>query len=83
MRDEQSPDVRESKTALDSGFSARRGFRMDSSICPDSGLYFLVGFWIPLAVFRIPKPRIQDSTSKIFRRFRIPQLSRQKLPGLP
>ena len=32
----------------------------------DSGLQSLVGFWIPWSVFRIPKPRIPDSKSKIF-----------------
>ena len=31
----------------------------------DSGFESLVGFWIPYAVFRIPKPRIPDSTIKI------------------
>ena len=32
----------------------------------DSGFQSLVGFWILSAVFRIPKPRIPDSTSKKF-----------------
>ena len=32
----------------------------------DSGFQSLVGFRIPSAGFRIPKPRISDSTSKKF-----------------
>ena len=32
----------------------------------DSGLQSLVGFCIPWAVFRVPKPRIPDSTNQIF-----------------
>ena len=32
----------------------------------DSGFQSLVGFRIPCAVFRIPKPRISDPTSKTF-----------------
>ena len=32
----------------------------------DFGFRSLPGFWIPWAVFRIPKPRIPDSTSKNF-----------------
>ena len=61
----------ESKTVLDSGFHAvDSGFQIvDSSLRQwnlDSGFQSLVGFWILLTVFRIPKPRIPDSTSKIF-----------------
>ena len=65
-----SSHVRESKTVLDSGFYVTDcGFQvLYSSICQqnlDSGFKWLVGFQIALAVFRIPKPRIPDSTSKI------------------
>ena len=46
------------------------GFRvLDSGLVQwnlDSEFHSLVGFSIPWAVFRIPKPRILDSTSKIF-----------------
>ena len=48
----------------DPGFQAP-----DSSLCQwnvGSGFQSLVGLWIPLAVFLNPKPRISDSTSKIF-----------------
>ena len=61
--------LRESKTILDSGFhSVDSGFQvLDSSQWNlDSGFQLLVGFRIPWAVFRIPKPRIPDSTSKNF-----------------
>ena len=54
---------RESRTVLDSGFR-----NMDSGLCQqnlDSGFQSLVGFRIPWAVFRIQKPRIRDTTSKI------------------
>ena len=56
--------VRESNTVLDSGFQV-----LDFSLCKwnlDSRLQSLVGFRITWAVFRIPKPRIPDSTSKNF-----------------
>ena len=42
---------------------------MDSSLCHwnlDSGFQLLVRFRIPWAVFQIPKPRIPDSTCKVF-----------------
>ena len=46
------------------------GFQLlDSSPCQwnvDSRFLSLVGFRIPRAVFRIPKLRIPDTTSKIF-----------------
>ena len=65
-----SPHVRESKTALDSGFHAMdSGFQvMDSRTSGTSGhqILSLVGFWIPYDVFRVPKPRILESTSKNF-----------------
>ena len=65
-----SPHVRESKTVLDSGFHAMdSGFQvMDSRIsndriwCPEVP----AGFWIPYDVFRVPKPRILESTKKNF-----------------
>ena len=49
---------------VDSGFPV-----VDSSLCEwnlDSEFQSFVGFRIPRTVFRIPKPRIPDSTSKIF-----------------
>ena len=66
-----SPHVRESKTSWDAGFHAvDSGFQvLDSSLCQwnlDSGFQSLVGFRIPWAGFRIPKPRNPDSTSKNF-----------------
>ena len=57
-------NVRESKKVLDSGFQV-----MDSSLCHwnlDTGFQSLMRFRIPWAVFRIPKPRIPDSTCKFF-----------------
>ena len=51
------------RDTVDSGLQV-----LDSSICHwnlDSGFQSLVGFRIPWAVFRIPKPRIPGSTSKI------------------
>ena len=62
-----SPNVRESKTILDSGFHAvdSRFQLLDSSLCQwnlDSGFQSLVGFRIPGAVFRIPKSKIPDSS---------------------
>ena len=67
-----SPHVRESRAVLNSEIHAEdSGFQvLDSPICQwnlDSGFQSLVGFRIPRAVFRIPKPRIPDSISKIFR----------------
>ena len=41
-------------------------------------IVYLVGFRIPWAVFRIPKPRIPDSISKIFPDF---GFQKQKFPG--
>ena len=66
-----SPHVMESKTVLDSGFhTVDSGFQvMVFSLCQwnwDSGFQSLVGFRIPCTVFRILKPRIPDSTCKIF-----------------
>ena len=68
-----------SKTVLDSGFHATdSGFRVgDFRLCQrnlDSGFQslrwagsgLLVGFRILWAIFRIPKPRIADSTCKFF-----------------
>ena len=55
---------------MDSGFQ-----ELCSILCQcnlDSRLLSLVGFRIPLAVYRIPKPRIPDSTSKIFPDSEIP-----------
>ena len=53
------------KNAVGSGFQV-----LDPTLCQynlDSGLpSFIVGFRILWAVFRIPLPRIPDSTSKIF-----------------
>ena len=42
------------------------GFQIFFSGTMDSGFQSLVGFRTPTAVFRIPKPRILDSTSKNF-----------------
>ena len=53
--------VRESNTVLDSGFHA-----MDSGFQVLDFSWILVGYRITWAVFRIPKPRIPDSTSKNF-----------------
>ena len=52
-------------------------FGLDSTLCHwnlDTGFQSLVGFRIPSAVFRIPKPRTSNSTSKNFpdSRIRIP-----------
>ena len=50
--------------AMDSGFQV-----LNFSLCEgnfDSGFQSLVRFQISRAVFRIPKPRIPDFTSKIF-----------------
>ena len=60
-----------SKTLLDSRFHAvDSGFQLlDSRSFQwnfDSGFGLLVGFRIPTPVFRIPRPRIPDSTSKNF-----------------
>ena len=60
-----SPNVRESKTVLDSGFQV-----LDSSLCQwnlDSGFQSLMEFGIPWAVFQIQKPKIPDFTYKISR----------------
>ena len=49
---------------MDSGFQV-----LDSSFCEwnlDSGFQSLVGLRIPCVIFRIPKPKIPDSTSKTF-----------------
>ena len=59
---EDSPNVRESKTVLDSGFHAvDSGLTvLDFSLCQwnmDFGFQSLVGFRIPWAVFWIPKSR--------------------------
>ena len=65
------PHVRVSETVLDSGFQTTDyGFQvLDSSLCEwnvDSWFQSLLGFRILWAVFRIPKPRISDSTRKNF-----------------
>ena len=49
---------------MDSGLQV-----LDSSFCEwdlDSGFQSLVGLRIPCVIFRIPKPKIPDSTSKTF-----------------
>ena len=66
-----SSDEKESKTVLDSGFhTADSRFQvLDSSLCRwnlDSWFQYLLKFRILWAVFRIPKPRIPDSSSTIF-----------------
>ena len=71
MPSSSSAHVRESRTVLDSGSHAVDSeFQLlDSSRCQwnlDSGFQSLVGFQIPWTVFRIPKARILDSTSKNF-----------------
>ena len=80
-----SPDVRGSKTYL--GFwIPRHGFRILGTgiriLCQwnlDSGFQSLVGFQIPWAVFRIPKPRTPDSTANFSK---IPNSTRKKFRGL-
>ena len=64
-----SPHIRKSNIVLDSGFHAvNSGFQvLDSSLCQwnlNSVFQSLLGFRTPWAVFRIPKPRIPDSTDK-------------------
>ena len=65
-----SSHVRESKTVLDFGFQVMdSAFQVLDSSCQwnfDSGFQSLVWFRIYLAIFRIPKPRIPDSTNKNF-----------------
>ena len=56
--------LRESKTVLDSGFHAVDSVSLSTGF---QSLPVELGFWIPSAVFRTSKPRIRDSTSKIFR----------------
>ena len=67
---EASPHVSESETVLDSGFLAVYSrFQILDSIFFVSGIGISdhkVGFCIPWAVFRVPKPRIPDSTNQIF-----------------
>ena len=77
------PHVRESKTVLDSRFHVTdSGFQLlDCSLCQQnfySSFQSLVGFRFPWAVFRIPKPRIPDSTRKNFSDYgiRIPLVHR-------
>ena len=55
---EDSPDVRESKTVLDSGFHDMDRFRIPTDWIRnrfqwdlDSGFQSLVGFWIPTALY--------------------------------
>ena len=60
-----------SNTALDSGFHALdSGIQvLNSSLCQwilDSKCLLFVGFWIPWAVFRTPKPKIPNSRRKFF-----------------
>ena len=53
--------------AMDSGFHVLdSGSFVTGTWIPDSGFQSLVRLRIPWAVFRIPKPRIPDSTSKNF-----------------
>ena len=66
-----SPHVKKSKTVLHSGFHAvDSGFQVVNPNSQwnslNSRFQSLVGFRIPWAVFRIPKPRIPDSTRKNF-----------------
>ena len=66
-----SSHVASSKTVLDSGFHALdSGIQvLYSSLCQwimDSKCLLFVGFWIPWAVFRIPKPKIPNSRRKFF-----------------
>ena len=68
------------KTVLDAGFRIpSTGFWI---LCPwnlNSGFQSLVGFRIPWAVFKIPKPRISDSTTQ-FPGFQIPQAKIFRIP---
>ena len=73
-----SSHVKESRTVLDSGFHAvDSGFQgLDSSLCRqnlDSAFQLLVGFWIPKAVFRIPKSKSPPG-------FWIPQAKSSRIP---
>ena len=57
-----------SETVLDSVFHSEdsRFHLLDSRFCQwnlDSGFQSLVGFWIPWAIFQIPRSRIPDPTS--------------------
>ena len=67
-----SPNVKESKTVLDSGFEdGNSGFQVQDSgfFCHwrlDSGFQSLAEFQISWSVFWIPKPKILDSISKNF-----------------
>ena len=57
---------------MDSGFQSLEGFRIPGtgfqylSVEVGFGISIVSGIRIPQAVFRIPKPRILDSISKIF-----------------
>ena len=80
-----SPNVRKSKTVLDSGFHAvDSGFQeLDSGLFRwnlDSRFQSLTGFRVPRAVFQIPKPQIPDSSRKKFPRFRNPQVKISRIP---
>ena len=58
-----SPRVKESKTVLDSGLHAvDSGFQLLDS----RSFSVELGFRIPTAIFRNPRPKIPDSTSKNF-----------------
>ena len=66
-----APQVRESKTVLDFGSHAVDYIFqvLDISFYQwelNSGFHSLLGFQFPCAGFRIPNPRIPDSTSKHF-----------------
>ena len=78
------PHAKQSRTVLDSGFHAvdSRFQVLDSWFSYqwnlDSCLQSLVGFRIPLAEYRIPKPSIPDSAEKNFpdSRFHKPKIAR-------
>ena len=79
------PHAKQSRTVLDSGFHAvdSRFQVLDSWFSYqwnlDSRLQSLVGFRIPLAEYRIPKPSIPDSAGKNFPDSR---LHKPKIPRL-
>ena len=72
-----SPNVRESRAVLDSGFHAvdSRFHGVDSGLCQwnvDSGLQSLVRFRIPWAVFQIPQLESNEFPDSVFHKQKFP-----------